>query len=766
MTIYQDPFAQREAQKYSKPIPSRELIMMILGQQDRPLNYEQLIEHFVLTEAEDLEALRRRLRAMQRDGQIMQNRRGSYGLVDRMNLVAGRIAAHKDGFGFLVPDQGTEDIFLSGKQMRSVFNGDRVLVALQGKDGKGRKEGNIVEILERNTEFLVGHYREEKGIGFVEASSKKIVQDILIPLDKKGAAKEGQIVNVRILMQPTANRQALGEVVEILGEYMAPGMEIDVALRSYALPCAWPEDVIEACKEYKESIPKAAYKDREDLRELNLMTIDGEDAKDFDDAVYCEPLKREAWRLVVAIADVSYYVQPESALDKVAHERGNSVYFPGRVIPMLPEILSNGLCSLKPNVDRLAMVCDMTISGKGEITEYRFYQAVICSKARMTYTNVAKILKQDLKLRKQYAPLVDSIENLYILYQILLKAREERGALDFESVETKIVFGRDKKINEIVPVTRNDAHRLIEEMMLAANVSTALYLSKAQMPIVYRVHPSPKVEKLVELREFLGALGLSLKGGAQPKPLDFAVLLKNIRERPDYSLIQTVLLRSMNQATYHPDNVGHFGLAYDEYTHFTSPIRRYPDLLVHRAINHLLAHKSVDNWSYNQSTMQQLGEHCSYTERRADEATRDVNDWLKCEFMMDKVGQSFEGIITSVKNFGVFVLLNSIYVEGMVHITALNSDYYDYDATHHVLRGQRTGMNYRLGDKISIKVARVDLEKRQIEFELAGTTSSGKPKKPAVKKITPKSKKVTKEKRVKVKKKKETKKQSNKVKKR
>jgi ribonuclease R len=743
MSLHTDPFAEREATKYPNPIPSREFIMAILSQQDAPLNYDQLVEHFDLAEEEALDALRRRLRAMERDGQIMKNRRGAYGLVDRMNLVAGRIQAHKDGFGFLIPDQGTEDIFLSGKQMRSVFNGDRVLVALRGKDAKGRREGNIVEILERNTEFLVGHYREENGIGFVEASAKKILQDILIPPDKKGGAVEGQIVNVKILSQPTSHRQALGEIVEILGEYMAPGMEIDVAIRGANLPYTWPEEVLRVCDGWDETIPKAAYKDRDDLRALPLVTIDGEDAKDFDDAVYCEPLPSQKWRLVVAIADVSYYVELNSALDKVAFERGNSVYFPGRVIPMLPEVLSNGLCSLKPKVDRLAMICDMTISATGDIEGYRFYPAVICSQARMTYTNVAKILKGDLKLRKQYAPLVPHMEDLYTLYQILLTARQKRGALDFESIETKILFGRDKKIEQIVPVERNEAHRLIEEMMLAANVSTALFLLQANIPVVYRVHPDPKVEKLSELRQFLSALGLALGGGEKPQPADFAALLKSIRSRSDYSLIQTVLLRSMNQATYHPDNVGHFGLAYNEYTHFTSPIRRYPDLLVHRAIRHVLSGQDIGHWPYTAGSMQQLGEHCSHTERRADEATRDVTDWLKCEFMMDKVGHSFEGVITSVKNFGIFVSLSTIYVEGLVHITGLKSDYYDYDPIHHALRGQKTGTTYRLGDTVKIQVARVDLEKRQIDFELvlSQTLPKAASKKVKAEKRSPRSKK-------------------------
>ncbi len=718
MTI-KDPFADREAQKYSKPIPSREFIMNLLGEGDQPLHYDQLIEKLGLTEADELEALRRRLKAMQRDGQLMQNRRGAYALVKRMNLIAGRIQAHKDGFGFLIPDQGGEDLFLSARQMRSVFHGDRVLVALTGNDSRGRKEGNIVEILERNTEFVVGKYCENNGIGFVEAGNKKVLQDIVIPPDKKNGASDGKIVNVRIIAQPTTNRQAVGEVIEIVGEYMAPGMEIEIAIRGYGLPNAWPPAVLEESKHYTQTIPPKAYENRKDLRDLPLITIDGEDAKDFDDAVYCTPIKGGSWRLYVAIADVSYYVQPSSALDEEAKIRGNSVYFPGRVIPMLPEVLSNGLCSLNPKVDRLCMVCEMVISKTGKITHYQFYPAVMHSRARMTYTNVAKIIMGDKKLAKQFSEIKLEIDNLYNLYKVLLSAREKRGALDFDSIETKIIFGRDKKIDSIVPTTRNEAHRLIEEMMLAANVSTAEFLLQAEIPILYRVHGGPTEEKLIDLRRFLAEFGLSLSGGKHPKPLDFYTLLNKIKDRPDHYLIQTVLLRSMSQAIYTPDNNGHFGLGYSAYTHFTSPIRRYPDLLVHRAIRYVLSQQPLDQWLYNASVMQQLGENCSHTERRADEATRDVTDWLKCEFMLDKVGNTFAGMITSVKNFGVFVMLDDIYVEGLVHITALKEDYYDYDPIHHVLRGQRTRMQYRLGDRINVLVSRVDLEQRKIDFDLA-----------------------------------------------
>lgn len=717
MIASKDPFLAREAQKYPNPIPSREYIMQVLATQDEPLGYEQLVARMELSGEEPLEALRRRIKAMQRDGQLMQNRRGAYALVKRMNLIAGRVQAHKDGFGFLLPDLEGDDLFLSAKQMRLVFNGDRVLVALTGTDNRGRKEGNIVEILERNTEFVVGHYHEADGVGFVTASAKQILHDIIIPPDKKQQAHDGQIVNVKILFQPTAHRQALGEVVEILGQYMAPGIEIDISIRAYGLPYEWSEEVMAACQQYSQASLQTIDSARHDLRELPLLTIDGEDAKDFDDAVYAQPTDA-GWRLYVAIADVSYYVKPASVLDQAAQLRGNSVYFPGRVIPMLPEVLSNGLCSIKPNVDRLSLVCEMLIDTTGMVTDYSFYPAIMRSHARMTYHNVAKILQGDTKLRKQYATVVSHLEALNGLYKVLAESRQLRGALDFDSIETKIVFGQDKKIQQIVRTERNDAHRLIEEMMLAANVCTADFLLASELPVLYRVHGEPNAEKLQDLRKFLMEFSLTLEGGTQPEPADIAKLLRQIHSRSDRYLIQTVVLRTMSQAVYQPENTGHFGLAYAAYTHFTSPIRRYPDLLVHRAIYYVLARQPSDQWPYTPLTMQRLGEHCSQTERRADEATRDVNDWLKCEFMLNKVGTSFDGMITSVKNFGIFVSLHDIYVEGLVHITALRSDYYDYDPTHHTLTGQRGGMRYRLGDMVRVKVARVDLERRQIDFEL------------------------------------------------
>lgn len=711
----QDPFADREAKKYESPIASRELIMQLLQKCGNPLSYNDLSAELRLTTPEQLEALRRRLKAMLRDGQLMQNRRGAYGLVSNMHLIAGRVSAHKDGFGFLIPDAGAgDDLFLSAKQMRTVFHGDRVLAAVIGIDQRGRKEGRIVEVIERNTQEVVGQFFEEGGVSFVQPAGKQFTQDIIIPYGKNHDAQHGQIVQARIVEQPGKHRQAIGEVIEIIGEHMAPGMEIDIAIRSYQLPNTWPETVLEEIKEYDQEVPSNHEESRKDIRDLPLVTIDGEDAKDFDDAVYCAPNK-DGWRLIVAIADVSSYVQPDTALDQEAKKRGNSVYFPGRVIPMLPEILSNGLCSLNPKVDRLCMVCDMTINEDGKIIQYKFYSALMNSKARMTYTNVDKIIRGDQKLRKQFSDIVEHLDNLYDLYKVLWQARQQRGALDFETQETRIIFGRDKKIERIVATERNDAHRLIEECMLAANVSTAEYLLTNNVPVLYRVHEGPTEEKLIELRKFLGEFGLQLQGGNKPQPKDYAKLLKQIQPRVDKYLIQTVLLRSLRQAIYAPDNVGHFGLGYEAYTHFTSPIRRYPDLLVHRALKSLVEKNKP--YPYDRASMTQFGEQCSYTERRADEVTRDVTDWLKCEYMMDKVGQEFEGMISGVTSFGLFILLKDIYVEGLLHISNLASDYYEYDSTQHRLRGQRSGKVYRMGDSLRVLVAGVNLEKREIDFE-------------------------------------------------
>jgi ribonuclease R len=689
---------------------------------------EDLVATLGLEGEDDLEALRRRLRAMERDGQLLRNRRGGYGLVDRMDMVRGRVIGHPDGFGFLVPDEGGDDLFLAPRQMRQVMNGDRVVARVTGLDQRGRREGAIIEVLEHNTHRVVGRIYFEAGISFVVPDHKRLTQDIRIPPEAVGGARHGQFVTAEIVEQPNKRSGPVGRVVEVIGDHMAPGMEIDVAMRAHEVPHFWPDAVEAEIEGMSDKVSPAAKRNRADLRDTPLVTIDGADSRDFDDAVHCKRTP-SGWKLTVAIADVSHYVKPGTALDAEAHLRGNSVYFPERVIPMLPEILSNGLCSLNPQVDRLCMACEMTIDRQGKVTRSRFMEAVMRSHARLTYDQVAAILiDRDEKLSAKFEPLLEPLEELYALYKALRKLRAKRGAIDFETTETRIVFGADRKIERIVPVQRNDAHKIIEECMIAANVCAARFLNRHKLPTLYRVHEGPQADRLVDLREFLGELGLSLGGGEKPAAGDYARLLAKVQTRPDAHLIQTVMLRSLSQARYSPDNVGHFGLAHQEYLHFTSPIRRYPDLLVHRAIRHHLQNEARKKsgkqtkpakFGYSESDMTSLGEHCSVTERRADDATRDAVDWLKCEYMMDKVGEDYEGIVSSVTSFGLFVELKDIYVEGLVHITALDNDYYHFDPAGHRLRGERMGKTYRLGDPIRVKVVRVNLDDRKIDFELA-----------------------------------------------
>ena len=711
-----DPHAQREAQNYSQPIPSREYIIEMLQEQGVPLNRHQIAQALDLRSDADKEALRRRLRAMERDGQIIRNRRGGYGLVEKMDLVRGRVVAHPNGFGFVIPDEGGEDLFMAPKEMQAVLHGDRVVAQVTGIDRRGRREGAIVEVLERAHEQVVGRYYNEKGVGYVVPDHKRILQDVLIPGDQAYGAEHGQIVTAELLEQPTRHRQPIGRVVEILGDHMDPGMEIDIAIRAHELPQEWSPLVEDEIAGLTDEVPEDAKAGREDLRELPLVTIDGEDAKDFDDAVYCERTQN-GWRLFVAIADVSHYVRPGTALDAEAQTRGNSVYFPGRVVPMLPEILSNGLCSLNPQVDRLCMACEMQLDDQGRLQDYRFLNGLLRSHARLTYNEVAAmVVDGDESVRQRYEHVLPHVEELHRLFQVLHERRQERGAIDFETTETRIVFGEGKKIEEIVPVERNDAHRMIEECMLLANTAAADKLEKTRIHALFRVHEGPTAEKLADLREFLGAVGLSLGGGDEPQAADYARLLEEAKTRTDFHLIQTVMLRSLSQAVYAPENKGHFGLAFEAYTHFTSPIRRYPDLLVHRALRHLLTGASPKQFDYGQEEMSAIGEHCSMTERRADEATRDAENWLKCEYMQDKVGEVFDGIVTGVAGFGLFVELSGIYVEGMIHVTALNNDYYHFDPAHHRLTGERTGRTYRLGDPVRVQVTRVDLDERKIDF--------------------------------------------------
>lgn len=713
-----DPFAKREADNYENPIPSREFIMQQLEEIGKPMTFKQIAELLQLTDSERKTALRRRLKAMERDGQLSRNRR-NYSLRKKMDLIAGRVIAHPDGYGFLVPDDGGTDLFLSQKEMRPLMHGDRALVSLIGINHQGRREGVLVEVLEHNTQEIVGRYSHKRGqnVAIVEPENRRFTQQILIEGRKnQGKAKNGQIVVVRLLSPPTKYNQPFGQVVEIIGDKDALGMEIDIAIRSHELPHEWPKKVLTEAAKFKKIVPKKMLKNREDMRDIPFVTIDGEDAQDFDDAVYCEP-RGKGWLLRVAIADVSSYVKKGSALDAEAQNRSTSVYFPNRVIPMLPEVLSNQLCSLKPNVNRLCIVCEMAIDYYGRTRRTRYFEAVIRSAARLTYTEVAEVLKGNESDFKPQA-LLPQIRDLYSLYQLLLKRRKKRGAIEFDSVEARLIFDEQEKIKEIQTVVRNDAHRLIEEMMLAANVATAEWLKKRKIPTLYRIHEGPTEEKLTALRSFLQGIGLKLWGGDKPEARHYAKLLEKSQQRPDLSLIQTVLLRSLQLAVYSAENKGHFGLAYPAYAHFTSPIRRYPDLLVHRAIRHFLQNQGDKPFNYTIKEMEKLAESCSAAERRADEATREVISRLKCEYMQNKIGEEYDGLITGVTAFGLFVELENLFVSGLVHVSSLDDDYYHYDKTGQRLTGEHSGKVYRLSDKVRITIVRVNVEDQKIDFEL------------------------------------------------
>ena len=710
----QDPHLARERARYESPLPSREFVLDVLVQEGVPLSRERLGELLEIHEGEE-EMFNRRLQAMERDGQIMRNRKQAICIPDKLDLIKGTVQGHPDGYGFVIRESGGDDLFLDAKEMRKVLHGDKVMVRIIGLDRRGRPEGAVVEVLQHVNQRMIGRLFVEHGVYFVVAEDKRISQDILIAPGSEGGAEPGQVVMVELINHPSQHTEAVGRIVEVVGNFADSGMEIEIALRKHQLPFLWPADVEAVVKKLpKKVLKKDLAPDRVDLRDLPLVTIDGETAKDFDDAVYCEK-QGKGYRLIVAIADVSHYVQEGDPLDREARSRGTSVYFPRRVIPMLPEALSNGLCSLNPEVDRLCMACDMIVGSTGEVIKYQFYPAVMHSQARFTYTEVAAMLEDpNGAAGKKYASLLDPIQRLYTLFKVLLKTRAKRGAIDFETTETQLIFDDIGKISNIVPVVRNDAHRLIEECMLSANVCAADFLATNEHPALYRVHAGPNPEKLESLREFLREFGFGLGGGDAPKASDYATLLASVKARPDFQLIQTVMLRSMMQAVYSPDNLGHFGLAYDAYAHFTSPIRRYPDLVIHRSIKAVLKGER-----YQPGNWKELGVSCSQTERRADEASRDVLSWLKCYYMRDRVGEEFVGTVSAVTGFGLFVALTDLYVEGLVHISELGSDYFHFDQAKHQLLGERTGKRYRLSDRIRVRLVRVDLETSKIDFVLA-----------------------------------------------
>jgi len=722
-----DPFQEREAEKYENPIPSREFILAHLEKREKPASRDELAQELNLTDEEHLEALRRRLRAMERDGQLVFTRRQCYALPERLDLLRGKVIGHRDGYGFLRVEGQKDDLYLSAEQMKMCMHGDVILAQPLGADRKGRREARVVRVLEPRNNQIVGRYFTDAGAGFVVPDDSRLSFDILIPPEETLQARMGSVVVVELVQRPTRRTKAIGKVAEILGDNMGTGLAVDMALRTHEIPHSWPPEVEKQVSKLSEEVPEEAKKGRIDLRKLPLVTIDGEDARDFDDAVYCEKKRGGGWRLWVAIADVSYYVRPGTPLDDEAVQRGTSVYFPSQVVPMLPEVLSNGLCSLNPQVDRLCMVCEMTISATGKLTSYKHYEAVMNSHARLTYTKVWNILQGNPELREQYAPLLKPLEELHSMYKVLEQARDARGGISFETEEAKFIFNAERRIERVERTVRNDAHKLIEECMILANIASARFVEKHQEPALFRDHDRPSDDSITSFRTVLNELGLSLPGGAKPEPIDYAELLTQIADRPDAEMLQTMLLRSMKQAVYDPENRGHFGLALQSYAHFTSPIRRYPDLLLHRAIKYLLAQAEGEvkgittptgGYHYDMPQMLQLGQHCSMTERRADEATRDVADWLKCDFMQDQVGNTFSGVISSVTGFGFFVRLNDLFIDGLVHVSTLDNDYYRFDPVGQRLIGESGGRTYRLGDAVEVRVEAVHLDERKIDFAL------------------------------------------------
>lgn len=712
------------------PVPSREFILASLAKLAKPASSEELAQQLDIRYGYQLEGLRRRLLAMERDGQLIFTSRQCYALPERLDLLRGTVIGHRDGFGFLRVNGRKEDYYLSCEQMKIAIHGDIVMAELQAANRKGRNEARIVRIVVPQSSKIVGRFLVEAGYAFVVPDDSRMSFDIMIPPEATNGARIGFMVVVELTKRPTSSSKAIGRVVEVLGDQCGPKMAIQIALRTHQISYIWPPDVETQLTRMTdtEEVPEEAKRGRVDLRSLPLVTIDSEDARDFDDAVYCEKKRGGGWRLWVAIADVSYYVRPHTPLDQEARNRTTSIYFPLQVIPMLPEVLSNGLCSLNPQVDRLCLVCEMTISAHGLLSSYKFYEAVMNSYARLTYNKVWQLLQQRHKER-EYVQLMKQLTNLYEMSNTLQQARKQRGSLSFETEEAKFIFNADR-IERIEPVTRNDAHKIIEECMIQANIAAARFLEKHQEPALYRVHDRPSIDQITAMRTVLGELGITLGGRDQPAPKDYVNMIEQV-VRQDHDLMQMMLLRSMKPASYDLENRGHFGLALPAYAHFTSPIRRYPDLLLHRGIKYRLCQRhnskvktikgratSTGGWHSELEEIRQLGQQCSISERRAEEATRDVTDWLKCDFMQNHVGKVFRGMIASVTSFGFFVRISELLIDGLVHISSLNNDYYRYDNVGQRLIGESRGLVYRLGDAVDIRVKTVDMEERKIYFLL------------------------------------------------
>ena len=723
-----DPHAEREAQRYERPIPSREAILALLEERGELLTEARIAEALELRDAYEVGALHKRLTAMVRDGQLLLGRRGGYAPAQKLDLIPGVVLANAEGYGFLRPDEGGDDLYLSPQQMRQVLHGDRVLASVVGLDRRGRRQGAIVEVLQRRSPRLVGRVVVENGVTLVAPDDRRLHQDVMIPPGATQGARAGQIVVAEITDPPTPHRGPLGAIRAVLGERLQPSLLVEMAIASHDLPHEWPAGVLRDAAGVEPEVTAAEREGRTDLRKLPLVTIDGADARDFDDAVYAEPKRGGGWRLVVAIADVSHYVRIGSALDQEAYERSTSTYFPGFVVPMLPETLSNGICSLNPKVERLCMVCDMQVDAGGAVVKSKFYDAVMRSHARLTYDKVWQAVGlDDADARHEVADVLPQLENLHALYKAMAAQRKRRGAIDFETPEVKFRLDQRGEVEAMGATERNDAHKLIEECMIAANVQAALFLEKKKIPALFRAHEPPPAEKYEDLQQFLREFKLRMPPVDEVTPGDFADILRMVQDRPERELIQSVLLRAQSMAAYQPDNRGHFGLALSAYAHFTSPIRRYPDLLVHRAIRYALTGGKPKDYTYTPAEMAAMAVHCSQRERRAEEAERDVDERFKCAWMAKHVGEEFDGVVTGVTSFGLFVELEESRVSGLVHISQLSNDYYHFDPQRHLLKGERTGTQFRLGDHVRVQVLRASLEDRKIDFRLVAPRSRAKP---------------------------------------
>ncbi|MEO0364216.1 MAG: ribonuclease R [Pseudomonadota bacterium] len=724
------PRRKKRQRTYQHAVPDRTAVLGALEQAGRPLDFDEIANHFRLTGKRHHKALNDVLSKMLRSGQLLLNRQEQYCLAKKLDILTGSVKAHRDGFGFVVTDDDHEDLYLSPREMARIMDGDRVSVRVKRQTRRGA-EGTVLDVLERAQSEVAGKYIRERGIGLIVPDNPRLTQRVLVPRGQHGKAKPGDMVVGKVLDYPTADQLATASVVRVLGDPERQGMPTDLAIHAHAIPYEWPAAVSADANKFGRTVPTRAKQGRKDLRKLPLVTIDGADARDFDDAVFAER-KGQGWRLVVAIADVAHYVTPDSAIDKEALNRATSVYFPDRVVPMLPEVLSNGLCSLNPRVDRLCMVCDMTIGSKGEVLRSRFYDAVMRSHARLTYSEVHRYLSGKAGHKDLVGAVADSVDALHTLYKAFAKRRKARGAIELDLPQLRIRTDDAGEVQAIAATPRNDAHKLIEECMIAANVEAANFIARRRVQGLFRVHAKPDEDRFDEFRRFMLELGFKVPHAAHPNPKTIRNLMAKVQDRPDAYAINMALLRSFAHAEYTPDNVGHFGLALDAYAHFTSPIRRYPDLLVHRAIRHMTSGGKAKSYRYSPEQMVRLGKITSERERRAEDATREVEALLKCQFMSKHLGQRFAGVISGVTHFGLFVQLSDLQVDGLVHVSSLGSDYFKHEPERQRLVGSRSGESYQLGDSLEVIVNRVDMESRQVDFVLYDkkSSASGRTRKP------------------------------------